>query len=534
MKKSFIDISLKKPEINLWLWCFITLCLTFSFLTINLIWGNHDWDSMIVGNPITSGLIEGRFSQYLLPNLLIDGQIFPLINIILGFASYALAMTMLYTRFFDFKPSFIGTLTLCAVSILPYIIEILYFQFIILSQLFWPLTITLALLAAKKSLNNYPVIFTTLSTLILFFTIGGYPAAINLYLTATILFLLQCTTKETTLKKLLQSALPFIISFIISFMALYVVHKGLQAHHTMLNLYNNQPLSLKALILKIPFMYKAVVLSLLQPQPYLSLPLKLIMIAVILLFFITDLITQKTHSNRLLHLCLWLCLPFALKFSAWLISENPDEYFTQHDPVYFMLRTDFYAVPVFLMYCLSALNQKNYHFLKNLSFALAFALLWLNLSTDFNYTKVQKLGFAAETLLQQRINNRIMETTPFDFKNNYIVVQAGEVPLRPRYYTAKPFENYGLYTMQIPSTRHWLPNEFYTFYEPENFVLPEHAIHPENMTPEIIEFLSGRLGVWPSKTSLYIDNNYIILSLTLQGRQMITKQFKNLRSSNNE
>jgi hypothetical protein len=486
---------------------------------------------MIVGNPITSGLIEGRFSQYLLPNLLIDGQIFPLINIILGFAFYALAMALLYTRFFDFKPSFAGTLSLCAVSTLPYIIEILYFQFIILSQLFWPLTITLALLAAKKSLTDHPLIFIPLSSLILFFTIGGYPAAINLYLTAALLFLLQNASEKITFKKLVPLALPFIISVIVSFIALYAVHQGLQANHKMMALYNNQPLSLKDLILKIPFMYKAVVLSLLQPQPYLSLTLKLIMTTIILLSFIADMTNRKDSLDRLFHIILWLILPFCLKFSAWLINENPDEYFAQHDPATFMLRADFYAVPVFLMYCLSALNQKNYHLLKNLNFILAFALFGLNLNADFNYSKVQKLGFTAETLLQQRINNRITETAPFDFNNNYIVVQAGELPLRPHYYIAKPLENYGYYTMQIPSTRYWLPNEFYAFYEPENFVITEHAILPENITPEMRNFLATNLKTWPAKSSLYIDNSYIILFLTPKGKQMITKQFKNLRSS---
>ena len=484
----------------------------------------------MVGNPVTSGLIEGRFSQYLLPNILLDGQIFPLINILLGFTLYALALTLLYTRFFTFKPSFSGTLILCAVSILPYIIEILSFQFIVLSQLFWSLCITFALLAAKKSLTEYPYILTALSTLILFFTIGGYPAAINLYLTAALLFLLQNTSEKTTFKKLSRLALPFIISVIVSFIALYIVHKWLQSHHTMLTLYNNQAVSISSLILKIPFMYKATILSLLQPQPFLSLGLKLTMITIILFSFIVDITDKKTSLTRYYHLILWFILPLCLKFSAWLINENPDEFFANHDPATFMLRTDFYAIPIFLLFCLLTLHQSSKQTLKNLSFALSCALLWLNFNADFNYAKVQKLGFAAETLLQQRINNRLIETTPFDFRNYYTLVQAGEISLRPRYYTATPLENYGFYTLQIPSTRHWIPNEFYAFYETENFVLGEHAIRPEKITPEMIEFLSGKLNIWPAQNAIYIDHNYIILSLTAKGRKMITEQFKNVRN----
>ena len=485
---------------------------------------------MKAGNQITSGLIEGRFSQYLLPNILIDGQIFPLINITMGLIAYALALTLLYTRFFAFKTSFSGIVIVCAVGLLPYIIEILYFQFIVLSQLVWPLTMVLALLAAKQSLKNRPVIFTSLSTLTLFYTIGGYPASINLYLTASVLFLLQNISKKTTVKDLLRMAFPFIISILLSFISLYTLHKWLQTHHIMMPLYNNQPLSLSALIFKIPFVYKAAFLSLLQPQPYLGLSLKITMVIIISLFLITDITAKHTLKTRLYHIILWLTLPLFLKFSAWLINENSDEYFANHDPISFMLRTDFYAIPVFIMYSLASLNQSPNQILKNLSFTLSFILLVINLNADFNYTKVQKLGFTSETLLQQRINNRLMETAPFDFKNNYTVTQAGEIPLRRRYYPIQPLENYGYYTLQIPSTRHWIPNEFYAFSEPENFVLPEHAIRPEEITPQMIEFLSGELGVWPSQNALYIDRNYIILSLTPQGKQMLTKQFKNLRS----
>lgn len=61
------------------------LCLCFSPLLVNFIWGNHDWLPLIHGNPLLSGLIEGRFSQYILLNLLLDGKILPVLNILLGF-----------------------------------------------------------------------------------------------------------------------------------------------------------------------------------------------------------------------------------------------------------------------------------------------------------------------------------------------------------------------------------------------------------------------------------------------------------------
>lgn len=52
----------------------------FSPLLVNFIRGNHDWLPLIHGNPLLSGLIEGRFSQYILLNLLLDGKILPVLT----------------------------------------------------------------------------------------------------------------------------------------------------------------------------------------------------------------------------------------------------------------------------------------------------------------------------------------------------------------------------------------------------------------------------------------------------------------------
>ena len=78
---------------------FSLLCLCFSPLLVNFIWGNHDWLPLIHGNPLLSGLIEGRFSQYILLNLLLGGKILPVLNILLGFIFYTAALFLLYRRF---------------------------------------------------------------------------------------------------------------------------------------------------------------------------------------------------------------------------------------------------------------------------------------------------------------------------------------------------------------------------------------------------------------------------------------------------
>lgn len=526
--KIFPNLSLKKSEYKLWLGNFAILCLVHSFLICHFVWGNHDWYSVVYGNGVAAGLIEGRFSQYFITNLLLDGQIFPLVNVVLGFMAYALALTLLYTRFFVFKYSPWGIFTLAAVNILPYIVEILYFQFIVLSQLLWPLIITISLLAAKKAgTSQWWVLWSIFSGILMFAVIGGYPAAVNLYLTAALLYLLQNIPKKPCIKQVLRQALPFAFSLILAFGALYLVHMWLRKHHLMMDMYNNQPLSIKNLILKIPFMYIAALQSLLQVQPYLSLSLKLVM-TIIIILCLAYIVICSSYRQRIFRLVLFMVLPLCLKFSAWLINENPDEYFAQHDPAIFMLRTDFYAIPVLVLFCLNFNISKASRIIKNIMFVLTILLLVDNLNAAFHFGKTQVLGKSGEALLQQRINNRILEHPAFNFRQNYFLLQAGEIPFRPRYYQKHELEKYGYYTLQIPSTRYWLPAEFYAFYEPENFVLSGEAIHPEDISHQMIDFLMMGVAAWPAANSLYVDKQRIIVVLTSEGKSMLKQQFNQL------
>lgn len=131
----------------------------FSPLLVNFIWGNHDWLPLIHGNPLLSGLIEGRFSQYILLNLLLGGKILPVLNILLGFIFYTAALFLLYRRFFAFsvRPA-IAALFLSAAAGLPFAAELLYFHFITFSLLSWPLIIALSLLCCQKASGSHPII----------------------------------------------------------------------------------------------------------------------------------------------------------------------------------------------------------------------------------------------------------------------------------------------------------------------------------------------------------------------------------------
>ena len=219
---SKIPHLLNKQETKLFLLAFFVLTFCFFPLITNFIWGNHDWLALKQDGHLTAGFVEGRISQYLFLGLFLDYHILPILNTILGFAFYSLTIVLLFSRFFEFDyntPS--AFLTVATVASLPYINEITYFQFIILSQLLWSFTIFLSLFTAKKAFYSNPVIYTTLSTLLLFLSIGGYPASANLFIIATVLYLLKNYSGTQNLSETLKKSIPFAISILISFISLY-------------------------------------------------------------------------------------------------------------------------------------------------------------------------------------------------------------------------------------------------------------------------------------------------------------------------
>ena len=526
--KSFFD--LKKPELRLWLYVFMALSIVYLPLLLHFIWGNHDWQPLIFDNHYQSGLIEGRFSQYVFLNILLMGKILPILNILLGFALYSLALVLLYTRFFEFKLQKQSVIYLITASILPYINEILYFQFIVFSQLSWTLMITFALICCKKaSTSANHILFTVLGFFILLFTIGGYPATANLFVTATTLWLILQYTPKTSIKSLFIKALPFLITLLLSFIFLYLIYNWLMNHDKMMNLYNNQTPTIAKLFLKIPPILTGAISSLLQPQPFFTLSLKLTILGIFIIYTIYEICTKHTIKQKTICIGFFIILLLCLKFSALLTNENSNSAFAVYDPIIHMVRTDFYTIPCLVLFILARLSQNKTKFFKNITFLAAILLIFISTKADLYFSKVQKLGFTAEDLLQQRINNRLQENPAYNDQNLYTVVQAGELPLRARYYQPEPLEKYGYYTLQIPYGRHWIAFEYYNFFEPTPFVKEGTTIQLNKDTPEITEKIAEfipQIIIWPNEKSLYMDDNNAILALTPKGKKMLTEQFR--------
>ena len=478
------------------------------------------------GYHLQSGLIEGRFSQYFFASLLFDGNIIPILNLLLGLLAYTLALVLLATRFFEFDNSYTKlSLILIASSSLPYINEITYFQFILFSQLSWPLVITISLLLSKNATQKHSLLNTILSSLLLLFSIGGYPACANMFVTSAVLYLMYKYHQQNNIKLVLKKSIFFLIPLCFSFICLFFIYQYLQNNNLMLKLYNNQGLNFINLLTNIPTILKASILSLFQPQPFFSISFKLITSLVVLFFIVYYITNTKNVISLGFRILLIFALLLALKYSALLTGTNNSNYFTQYDPITYMVRADFYSIPCFIMFILLFFSQATQKITLNTITIVSIIIISLNTISNFTYTKTQILGFKAEALLLDRLSKRLEENKPSTANKLQTIVQAGEISLRQRYYTTNSYEKYGYYTLQIPFIRYWIPQEFYNFYAPTPFVEEGSAVKTNTFPKDMIDFFQTKIETWPSKHSTYSDNFYNIIALTPVGKNTLQNQF---------
>ena len=112
---------------------FLIINFAFLFHTLNFMWGNHDVKFIKEELLFSSGLFEGRFTQFIPYRLLTGGQILPLLNNLLGFAFLTAALWLL-AKYWNIKKSLAGYIVFISFfATQPYTLSWMYFTFITIS-----------------------------------------------------------------------------------------------------------------------------------------------------------------------------------------------------------------------------------------------------------------------------------------------------------------------------------------------------------------------------------------------------------------
>ena len=490
----------------------LTIICYLPFI-FSFIWGNHDWGWIKNYTPLFSGVFEGRFSQFIIPTILFNGNILPVLTILLSLAFYCFA-AIIFIHLFNHKVSNkIALLTGLLLTTAPYTISWLYFNFIILSCLFWTFFIVLSFYLYNNGTTTFskiilPTIFFTLS-------LGGYPPVINMI--GVVFFTLiinDLCFNNYNLKTLTKKYLPSIISIISAVILVLAIQYILKKYNLQHNTYNTAQISLQTLLSKTLICLKSGFTQFIEKTSFINTSYKYLNLT---LFIIATYLLQKQTKRPYVLLPLLICMLCASNISL-LVAEN--SIYILNEP-----RIEFYGILYIYIFSFVIIQKSSSQISKNISYLIAIFTILYNITTLSYANKVWLNGFNAENKLMERIISRIESNPSFNSSNKYTFIQGGNLDYRSRYYSSKTEEKEDSYTLTAPYIPWHLPSKAYSFYQPINFFKNGFDTYwsfvnryEVNTSPELLNYLANSSEVWPNDNAIYIDDKTIILTLTTDGK----------------
>ena len=523
--KTFDSFLLKN-----WLRLFALSLIFYSHFLFYFIWGNHDWGWVKETTPILSGLFEGRFSQFILQTILTEGKILPIFTIFFALLFFSLSAILFIEIFKLQRKSFLYLIIGLFITTSPYIISWLYFHFITLSCLSWPLFIIFGyLLLIKVPNSSHPKTLTSISGILFLLSLGGYPPSLNLICCMLFFIIINdlCFNKLTP-KFVIKKSIPIIIAIIFSVLGLVIIQHYLTKYNLQHPTYNTAQLNINTIPQKL---YSTILISLKQfiiTTSFISYFFKYLTLCTTILSIITLYINSpKTIIHYTL---LTLSIIGVLISSVLTVFIAQNTYYVISQP-----RIEFFGIFYIYIFSILVLQKSNNAFLKNLSYVAIILLILYNTNTLSYAAKIWNIGFKSETLLADRIITSIEKHKNFDLNKKYTFVQGGTLDFRSRFYLPKKSEKLDSYTLTAPYIPWHLPSKAYKFYYPKDFFGNDFDIFWSYVNPlqikitnDLYQYLDNQSKPWPKNNSIFIDNNTIILTLTQDGKQKGKQWIRNI------
>lgn len=492
----------------------ISLIAYLPFL-FNFMWGNHDWEWIKTGTPLKSGLFEGRFSQFILQNVLFGGQILPVLTLLTALAFFCIG-TILLLKLWNIPPKtklylIIGALTTTA----PYTLSWLYFAFITLSCLSWSCTVIYAYyLLEKKHIIRF------ISAIILFtLSLGGYPPVINLIgLLLFSLILKDLCLKKLTVTSILRKYTTHICAVALSGILFIIIQQLLKHYHLQYATYNTAELDITQIPAKIAFCLQAMVQQFFITTSFIE---KFYKYCGLCLFLLSIIALWHNLPKKLSSICLFIFCLLGLLFSSLLtVFLTPNTTHVLYEP-----RIEFFGLMYIYIFSISILCSIPNNFIRNLCYLAGFFLILNNINTQAFAAKVWQLGYQSEMRLSERIIKQLEQKPHFNPNEKYTFVQSGISDFRSRFYHHTNLSKKDGYTLTAPYIPWHLPSKAYQFYYPKEFVSADFDVYWSYIdekqiaiTPTLIQYLNKQAQPWPSPNSIYISPELIILTLSYDGK----------------
>jgi hypothetical protein len=486
---------ISKKEIRLFLVLFLALNVVFLFYQCTLFVGNHDWDWMKGTTQhlrLDTGLFEGRYAKFIFNMLLFDGNILPWLNTLVGFAFLASGAVLL-GKYWQL-PSLLARLFVgLSLVLMPFILGWLYFPLNLIGNFFSVFAVVLGLMLAEKSCWWKQGLAIGCFLLAL----GVYPSAVEMMPVCFCFRNILIFPKD---KREFGQPLGCLCVGIVGFkMILWgLTVKGLIFEAQ----YNMQTATLSVLWEHFKALPLWIVQQFWATSPFFPRGMKIVMTMIVLgALFLQN---KKT-------------LPFfVVALGATVLSA-----FLTRDPseVLFMPRVNFYGLNAFMAGATAVLLVQKKRAVKNIGMLLSGMLIFMSVCADCYAQKVWSFGLAAENNLIERLTSRVEKRGLGE--KQLIPVVAGELSLRPRYYT-EAYDKSSPYVLEKSFMVRHIPSGMLNFYAVEPWAAPNSAIY--DLSAEIYAFLTEAPLPWPAERGLYVDDRYMILLLTAQGISDIQAQ----------
>lgn len=497
-----------KPFWTAFFTAFIVLNLIFLYHGAQFLFGDHDWRYLKEGITLGAGLFEARFTQFIPINILSRGEIYPIINNLLGFAGFSLGTALLaqYWNIPHHKKQYALFALFCAIT--PYILSFMYFAFLIVPVLGWNAFIIGSLVISEKE-EKFSFSRTFSAIVLIIMALGGYPPVINLIAVVISIKLLSNAlhlSPKTGLKdfvieqfKLYKWTLLNIILGIIGYKLCLFGLEQTGAVNT--SYYNLQTTPIAEWGNKFILVSQDVLRQFIVTLPFITTGYKTLTALLVILglcLIIKRLadkatpVSQKFIISALTIICLYA--PLVTLFISTSLAE------TEFSP-----RIDFFGL-MYLYAGFFALIQSapsSTQFFKNLGTLLAVAVIFVSANNLLEAEKVWKLGFESEMKLFRRAGARFMSSQAFSLDQKYIMVQGGVTSYRPRFY----HETYDIKSddlLNISYVPTLNPGVMWNYYAPKDFAIPtsyQYILQPDEATINQIKQAQN----WPHKNSTIIS-----------------------------
>ena len=505
-----------KTDINSLIISFIIINFAFLYHTLNFMWGNHDVKFIKEELLLSSGLFEGRFTQFIPYRLLVNGQILPILNNLLGLGFLTLALWLLAKYWNITRNTVFYTIFITFAATQPYTLSWLYFTFITISCLLWVLlTIAALQISSYIPTSKHKIALSACAIILFYLPLGGYPPIINLFFIGLGgKIILSYIFEEKKLIDLVKHYHYTLLNIILAAILFKISLKFVMPD----NVYNLETTALDELPQKFLTTLKISFSQFLTTLPFMEKGYKTILTAMSLSAIIFGILSTRKISRKIITFLMCCGIIWLTSLTTFLVVPHTE----------YVSRIDFYGFAFLYTFFLAVLLNGNIKLSQSLALLFTLILIPFNILNDYRALKVWNLGFTSEIKILDSITERIENNLTFNPKHQYRFYQIGDISLRPSYYNGT-FAQDDVFLHSLPYLAMWQGKNLIEFYSPFTYIDQQTTILPQDITPEMYNFFQNDARPWPHKNSIYMNQNIIIIILNQFGLTEFKQQLKSLK-----